>query len=249
MDLAKGRIGVLLGFPNISMNAALTVAWIGEKTSDDIPMPTYFRFLALLAFKIFAAEQVDVAILEVGLGGKFDATNVVQKPIVCGITSLGYDHMEILGGSCGRQREVVYAKWYSSRPTISTKIIEHLPSGEDEERGEEDIQGLIEMRFQDSDLQFRRTIRRGSCLEMKTSSVDNETDDPEIPKAARKAPKTESRRIPSRWICRTVRKTRCWPYTASEQTPSPLSSPTVTGTRKPDHGRSRTRPEGSQGAK
>ncbi|XP_034928483.1 folylpolyglutamate synthase isoform X2 [Populus alba] len=70
-----------------------------EKATEDIPVPTYFRFLALLAFKIFAAEQVDVAILEVGLGGKFDATNVVQKPIVCGISSLGYDHMEILGNT------------------------------------------------------------------------------------------------------------------------------------------------------
>ncbi|XP_027329269.1 folylpolyglutamate synthase-like isoform X1 [Abrus precatorius] len=69
------------------------------KTDDNIPMPTYFRFLALLAFKIFAAEQVDVAIMEVGLGGKYDATNVVQAPIVCGITSLGYDHMEILGNT------------------------------------------------------------------------------------------------------------------------------------------------------
>ncbi|KAF2296132.1 hypothetical protein GH714_036293 [Hevea brasiliensis] len=47
-----------------------------EKTNEDIPMPSYFRFLALLAFKIFAAEQVDVAILEVGLGGTFDPTNV-----------------------------------------------------------------------------------------------------------------------------------------------------------------------------
>lgn len=72
-----------------------------EKTNDDLPMPTYFRFLALLAFKIFAQEQVDVAILEVGLGGKFDATNVVQAPIVCGISSLGYDHMEILGNTLG----------------------------------------------------------------------------------------------------------------------------------------------------
>ncbi|KAA8539676.1 hypothetical protein F0562_026368 [Nyssa sinensis] len=73
-----------------------------EKTSDDVPMPTYFRFLALLAFKIFAAEQVDVAILEVGLGGKFDATNVVQTPVVCGISSLGFDHMEILGNTLGQ---------------------------------------------------------------------------------------------------------------------------------------------------
>ncbi|KAL0404149.1 UNVERIFIED_CONTAM: Folylpolyglutamate synthase [Sesamum radiatum] len=73
-----------------------------ERTSDEVPMPTYFRFLALLAFKIFAAEQVDVAILEVGLGGKFDATNVVENPVVCGIASLGYDHMEILGNTLGQ---------------------------------------------------------------------------------------------------------------------------------------------------
>ncbi|KAF6994754.1 hypothetical protein CFC21_011377 [Triticum aestivum] len=70
------------------------------KTGDDIPMPAYFRFLALLAFKIFSDEQqVDVAVLEVGLGGKYDATNVVKAPVVCGISSLGYDHMEILGNS------------------------------------------------------------------------------------------------------------------------------------------------------
>ncbi|XP_048598548.1 folylpolyglutamate synthase isoform X1 [Brassica napus] len=73
-----------------------------ERTTEEIPMPTYFRFLALLAFKIFAAEEVDAAILEVGLGGKFDATNAVEKPVVCGISSLGYDHMEILGDTLGK---------------------------------------------------------------------------------------------------------------------------------------------------
>ncbi|XP_050250612.1 folylpolyglutamate synthase-like isoform X1 [Quercus robur] len=72
-----------------------------ENTNDDVPMPTFFRFITLLAFKIFTAEQVDVAILEVGLGGRFDSTNVVQAPIVCGISSLGYDHMEILGNTIG----------------------------------------------------------------------------------------------------------------------------------------------------
>lgn len=65
--------------------------------ASDVPMPTYFRFLTLLAFKIFIDEKVDVAILEVGLGGRFDSTNVVKAPAVCGITSLGFDHMEILG--------------------------------------------------------------------------------------------------------------------------------------------------------
>nr|CAB3499220.1 unnamed protein product [Digitaria exilis] len=72
-----------------------------DKTGDDVPMPAYFRFLALLAFKIFSDEQVDVAVLEVGLGGKYDATNVVRAPVVCGISSLGYDHMEILGNTLG----------------------------------------------------------------------------------------------------------------------------------------------------
>ncbi|CAI0412145.1 unnamed protein product, partial [Linum tenue] len=106
-----------------------------ERTTEDVPMPPLFRFLTLLAFKIFSAEQVhkywfhlqhclsclssetqlnwdlicysffvqvDVAILEVGLGGRFDATNVVQKPVVCGIASLGYDHIEILGDTLGK---------------------------------------------------------------------------------------------------------------------------------------------------
>ncbi|CAL4925763.1 unnamed protein product [Urochloa decumbens] len=72
-----------------------------DKTGDDVPMPAYFRFLALLAFKIFSDEQVDVAVLEVGLGGKYDATNVVRAPVVCGISSLGYDHMQILGNTLG----------------------------------------------------------------------------------------------------------------------------------------------------
>ncbi|KAG2334569.1 hypothetical protein Bca52824_005749 [Brassica carinata] len=73
-----------------------------ERTNEEIPMPTYFRFLTSLAFKIFAAEKVDVAILEVGLGGRLDSTNSVRKPVVCGISSLGYDHMDILGDTLGK---------------------------------------------------------------------------------------------------------------------------------------------------
>ncbi|XP_057866759.1 folylpolyglutamate synthase isoform X2 [Cryptomeria japonica] len=70
-----------------------------DNCTKDVPMPNYFRLLTLVAFKIFAAEKVDVAILEVGLGGKYDATNVVKSPVVCGIASLGFDHMEILGNT------------------------------------------------------------------------------------------------------------------------------------------------------
>ncbi|XP_020202057.1 folylpolyglutamate synthase isoform X3 [Cajanus cajan] len=68
-----------------------------ENTTEQLSMPPLFLFLTILAFKIFISEQVDAAIIEVGLGGKEDSTNVIKQPTVCGITSLGMDHTEILG--------------------------------------------------------------------------------------------------------------------------------------------------------
>ena len=46
---------------------------------------------------MFLEEKVDVAILEVGVGGRLDATNCIPQPVVCGVTSLGFDHVELLG--------------------------------------------------------------------------------------------------------------------------------------------------------
>lgn len=60
-----------------------------ETVSDDVGMPAYFRFLTLLGFKIFMASRLDVLVLEVGMGGRLDATNVVPAPEVCAITPLG----------------------------------------------------------------------------------------------------------------------------------------------------------------
>lgn len=68
-----------------------------DKATDDAGKPAYFRFLTLLSFKIFLEQNVDVAIVEVGLGGRLDATNCIREPVVCGITPLGFDHMALLG--------------------------------------------------------------------------------------------------------------------------------------------------------
>ena len=68
-----------------------------QAAAPELGWPPYFYFLTLLALRVFHAERVDVAVLEVGLGGRWDATNVVPRPVVCGVTSLGYDHMDILG--------------------------------------------------------------------------------------------------------------------------------------------------------
>ena len=40
---------------------------------------------------------MDVVVLEVGIGGRLDATNCVRRPVACGITPLGFDHMDLLG--------------------------------------------------------------------------------------------------------------------------------------------------------
>lgn len=60
-------------------------------------MPGYFRFITLMAFHVFLDKKVDATILEVGVGGTYDSTNIVPKPIVTGITALGIDHIHVLG--------------------------------------------------------------------------------------------------------------------------------------------------------
>ncbi|KAL7376602.1 hypothetical protein ABVT39_011609 [Epinephelus coioides] len=60
-------------------------------------MPAYFRFLTILAFHVFLQEKVDLAVIEVGIGGAYDCTNIIRRPWVCGISSLGIDHTQILG--------------------------------------------------------------------------------------------------------------------------------------------------------
>jgi dihydrofolate synthase/folylpolyglutamate synthase len=58
-----------------------------------------FEVNTAVAFLAFAGAEADACILEVGLGGRLDATNVVEKPLVCGIASLGLDHQAFLGNT------------------------------------------------------------------------------------------------------------------------------------------------------
>jgi dihydrofolate synthase / folylpolyglutamate synthase len=60
---------------------------------------TVFEVITAAAFVLFAADPADMCILEVGLGGRGDATNVIERPAVCGITSISIDHREFLGDS------------------------------------------------------------------------------------------------------------------------------------------------------
>ncbi len=63
--------------------------------------PTWFEVLTAVAFVHFAQARVELAVLETGLGGRLDATNV-SRPVLSIITSISLDHMHLLGGTIGR---------------------------------------------------------------------------------------------------------------------------------------------------
>ena len=59
--------------------------------------PSFFEATTAVAFLAFARAPADAAILEVGLGGRLDATNVIEQPLICGIAAVGIDHQQFLG--------------------------------------------------------------------------------------------------------------------------------------------------------
>ncbi|MCJ1352270.1 MAG: Folylpolyglutamate synthetase [Icmadophila ericetorum] len=67
--------------------------------ADTSAKPIYFRFLTLMAMHTYLSEGVDVAIIECGIGGEYDSTNIITGPSVTAITSLGIDHTAMLGNT------------------------------------------------------------------------------------------------------------------------------------------------------
>lgn len=98
------------------------------KTAEYPDMPSYFRFLTLLAFQVFAEEQVDVAVIETGVGGRTDATNVLPRPVACAVTALGYDHMNVLGDTLG---EIAFEKAGIFKAHVPAFTVEQLPEAHD----------------------------------------------------------------------------------------------------------------------
>ncbi|KAJ1902194.1 Folylpolyglutamate synthetase [Kickxella alabastrina] len=93
-------------------------------TPESPTMPMYFRFLTLMAFHAFLAEGVDVAVVEVGVGGQYDSTNVVRRPVACGIASLGIDHQGALGSTI---REIAWHKAGIIKPHVPVFTVPQPP--------------------------------------------------------------------------------------------------------------------------
>ena len=88
--------------------------------------PSFFEITVAMAFDFFATQKVDVAIIETGLGGRFDSTNIIT-PELSVITNIGWDHMNILGDSL---EQIAYEKAGIIKQNIPVVVGDVLPETE-----------------------------------------------------------------------------------------------------------------------
>ena len=89
------------------LRLAQLTEYLGKLTERMEVPPSEFEFGTVLAFLYFKEQQCDIVILETGLGGTFDSTNVLEQPELCVITALGFDHTAQLGNT---MEEIAEAK-------------------------------------------------------------------------------------------------------------------------------------------
>ena len=78
------------------------IRFVEEERSYFEPLhPSFFELTTAMAFRYFADEKVDVAIIEVGLGGRLDCTNII-RPDLCVITNISFDHVQFLGNTLAK---------------------------------------------------------------------------------------------------------------------------------------------------
>ncbi len=96
-----------------------------EKMMPDIQniKPSFFELTVALCFDYFASQKVDIAIIETGLGGRLDSTNVIQ-PVLSVITNIGFDHTDLLGNTL---KEIATEKAGIIKPNIPVVIGETQP--------------------------------------------------------------------------------------------------------------------------
>jgi len=115
------------------------------KPSIEEIKPSFFEITVAMAFDYFAQQQVDVAVIEVGLGGRLDSTNVIT-PLVSLITNISYDHKDLLGDTLSK---IAFEKAGIIKPHIPVVISEYQSEVIDVfKRKVEEEQALLEVASQ-----------------------------------------------------------------------------------------------------
>ena len=85
------------GEPIADSELAEITAWVKPKAQSMAESPTEFELVSCIAFEYFMRNRCDIVVLEVGMGGAMDSTNVIDAPEVAVITNIGLDHTDVLG--------------------------------------------------------------------------------------------------------------------------------------------------------
>lgn len=93
----------------------LTEYFIGLWPAIEQIHATFFEATTAIAFQYFRDEKVDIAVIETGLGGRLDATNILERPLATVITSIGLEHTEILGDTL---EKIAYEKACILKPSV-----------------------------------------------------------------------------------------------------------------------------------
>lgn len=133
--------------------------------------PSFFEVTVAMAFDYFAKQQLDVAIIEVGLGGRLDSTNVIT-PLASVITNIGFDHTDILGNTlpliAGEKAGII-------KPSVPVIVGETQPETEPVfTEIAESVQAPI--RFADQEYRVEDAGLVNGLREIRVSSADTNTD-------------------------------------------------------------------------
>lgn len=115
---------------------------IENMLKDGFEHPTVFEILTAAAYLYFSQQKVDLAVIEVGMGGLLDSTNVVDKSLVSVITALGYDHMDRLGNSL---REIARQKAGIIKPACPVVLYNPEDAVASESEGQEALTAVKEI--------------------------------------------------------------------------------------------------------
>ena len=136
-----------------------------HKTDFEEIQPSFFEMTVAMAFDLFAHEKVDIAIIEVGLGGRLDSTNVIT-PLLSVITNIGWDHMNMLGDTlqliAGEKAGII-------KPGVPVIIGEYQPEIADVFTGKAEKEGSP-IEFATAEWEITQAIHNGEYLEVSVKS-------------------------------------------------------------------------------
>lgn len=178
-------------------------------------MPRYPGFLTLLALYTFVQEGVDVAVIETGVGGELDSTNVIPNPCATGITALGIDHTDVLGSSI---ESIAWHKagiFKSSSPAFTVEQVESALNVLRQRSIEKNVLGHLTVVSQDLVDRYGITVqpnitfqRRNAALAITLAETYLKKIEPNFSMTPELARILEKIQLPGR--CETITGTNSW---------------------------------------